>query len=58
MYMNLDLESLKEKRWLRQMCHLYQTLSTKLPPYLYKAVPALQRSYHNPGCFKSLCQST
>lgn len=36
LYQELRLESLKNRRWFRGLCHFYKIVSTKLPPYLYK----------------------
>ena len=59
LYQELGLETLKNRRWLKQMSHLYKTISTKLPSYLYELIPPLQRSYRYPGCFKTLhCRTT
>ena len=33
LYQELELESLMDKSWLRQMSYLYKIVSTKLPPY-------------------------
>ena len=36
LYQELGLESLKNRRWFRRLCHFYKIVSTKLPPYLYE----------------------
>ena len=54
LYQELELESLRNRRWLRIMSYLYKIISTKSPPYLYDLIPPLQRSLRYPGCFKTL----
>ena len=39
LYQELDFESLKDKRWFRQLCYLYKIVSTKPPIYLYDLIP-------------------
>ena len=57
LHQEFDLESLKD-RWLWRLCYLHEIVSVKMPPYLYEIIPPLQRSQHNPGCFKPLrCQT-
>ena len=53
LYLELGLESLRNRRWLRRMSYLYKIVSTKFPPYLYDLIPPLQRSHRYPGCFKT-----
>ena len=48
LYQELGLESLKDRRWLRWLCPFHETLSTKLPPYLYDSTTPLQSSDRNP----------
>ena len=52
-YLQLGLESLKDRRWLRQMPYLYKIISTKLPPCLYELIPSLQMSHRYPGYFQA-----
>ena len=54
LYQELELESLKSRRWLKRMSYFYKIISTKLPPYLYELIPPLQKSHRYPGCFKTL----
>ena len=41
LYQELGLESLKGRRWLRQISYLYKIVLTKLPPYLHETIPPL-----------------
>ena len=43
LYQELELESLKDRWWLKGISYLYKIISTKLPPYLYELIPPLQR---------------
>lgn len=52
MHIELGLESLKDRKRLRELCFLYNTVSTKLPSFLYEIVPAVSHRY--PGCFEPL----
>ena len=54
LYQELDLESLKDRRWLRRLCYLHKVLSTELPAYLYKLIPPIMTSHRNPGCYRAL----
>ena len=45
LYQELELESLKDRRWLRRMPYLCKIILTKLPPYLYELIPPLQMSH-------------
>ena len=54
LYQEFELQSLKDRRWLRQMSYLYKTISIKLPPCLYELIPPLQRSHRYPDCFQTL----
>ena len=51
-YLELSLDSLKNKGWLRYLCYLYKNFSIKMPPCFYEILPPLQMSQRNPGCFK------
>ena len=54
----LGPESLKVTHgYCKCVTYIYKILSTELPPYLYKIVPALRRSHYNTGCFKALCKT-
>ena len=53
LYQELGLESLQNRRWLRQLCSFQRILSTKLPPYLYELTPPLEWSHDNPDCLKA-----
>ena len=50
LYQELGFESLKDRRWLRRLCHLYKNVNTKQPAYLYDLIPPFQRSSRNKGC--------
>ena len=54
LYQEFELQSLKDRRWLRQMSYLYKIISIKLPPCLYELIPPLQRSHRYPDCFQTL----
>ena len=41
LYQELGLESLRERRWLRQLCYLFKVLSTEQPTYLYELIPPI-----------------
>ena len=58
LYEELGFESLKYRRWLRQLCYLHKVLSTKLPTYLYKVIPPILNSHRNPGCYRALYYRT
>ena len=58
LYEELGFESLKDRRWLRQLCYLHKVLSTKLPTYLYKVIPPILNSHRNPGCYTALYYRT
>ena len=53
LYQELELKSLKDRRWLRRMSYFYKIISTKVPPYLYEFIPPLQISHQFPGCFQT-----
>ena len=56
LYLELGFESLKDKRWLRRLCYLYKTVSTKQPTYFYNLVPPFQRL--SLGCiYEPFCQT-
>ena len=50
LYQELGFESLKDRRWLRQLCYLYKIVSIKQPAYLYDLIPPFQRSSQNKSC--------
>ena len=50
LYQELGFESLKNRKWLRRLCYLYKTVSTKQPAYLYDLILPFQRSSRNKGC--------
>ena len=57
MYQELDLESLKDRRWLfflKLLCYLHKVLLTKLPVYLYELISPIINSHRNPGCDRAL----
>ena len=58
LYQELGLESLKDRRWLRQLSYFYKLVLTKLPPSLYETIPPLQRSYRYHGYFQTLYYTT
>ena len=45
-YQELDLESLKSRRWFRKLCHFYKTFNDKFPSYLFNLLPNFNR-VHN-----------
>ena len=45
-YRELDLESLKSKRWFRKICHFYKIFSEEPPSYLFNLIPNFNR-VHN-----------
>ena len=54
----LGFESLKDRRWLRQLCYLYKIVNTKQPAYLYDLIPPFQRSSRNKGCiYEPFCRT-
>ena len=36
LYQDLELESSKDRRWLKHLCYLYKVASFKMPFYLYE----------------------
>ena len=49
---------MKYRGWLRRLCYLHNTLSTKLPTYLYQLIPPILKSHCNPGCYRaSYCRT-
>ena len=51
-------ESLKDRRWLRRLCHLYKIVSTNQPAYLYNLIPPFQRSSRNKDCtYEPFCRT-
>ena len=54
LYQELELESLKDRRWLRWLCYLHKVLSIKLLAYPYELIPPIINSHHNPGCYRAL----
>ena len=58
LYQELGFESLKNRKWLRRLCYLYQTVSTKQPAYLYDLILPFQRSSRNKGCiYEPFCRA-
>ena len=56
LYQELGFESLKDRRWLRRLCHLYKIVNTKKSSYLYDLIPPFQSSSRNRGCiYEPLC---
>ena len=49
-YQELGFESLKDRRWLKRLCYLYKTASSKQPAHLYDLILPFQRSSQNKGC--------
>ena len=43
----LGFESLKDRRWLRQLCYLHKIVITKQAAFLYDLIPPFQRSSRN-----------
>ena len=54
LFRELGCESLKIRRWLKRLCYLYKTVSTKQHAYLYDLIPLFQRSLQNKDC---ICRS-
>ena len=54
LYQELGFESLKDRRWMRKLCCLYNIISFKRPSYLYDILPPPQRSQRNQGFFQPL----
>ena len=50
LYQELGFESLKDRRWMRRLCYLYEIVSIKQPAYLYDLIPPFQRSLRNKSC--------
>ena len=44
LYVELDLESLKARRWFRRLCYFCKFKSYELPPYLFQLIP---QEYHS-----------
>ena len=42
-YKELDLESLKSRRWFRKLCHFYKIFNDKSPSYLFNLIPNFNR---------------
>ena len=47
LYQELGFESLKDRRWLRQLCYLHKIVITKQAAFLYDLIPPFQRSSRN-----------
>ena len=41
LYQELNLESLKDRRWLTRLRYLHKILSTKLPTHLHELIPPI-----------------
>ena len=46
MYKELDLETLKSRRWLTKLCYFYKIKNNEIPSYLAKLVPP-ESNLHN-----------
>ena len=58
LYQELGFESLKDRRWLRRLCHQYKIVSAKQPAYLYDLIPPFQRSSSNKDCiYEPFCRT-
>ena len=58
LYQEIGFESLKDKTWLRRLCHLYKIVNTKEPANLYDLIPPFQRSLCNKGCiYEPFCRT-
>ena len=58
LYQELDLDYLKDRKWLRRFCYLHEVLSTKLLTYLYEPILPIINSHRNPGCYRPLYCTT
>ena len=57
-YQKLGYVYLKGRRWLRRLCYLYKTVSTKQPAYLYDLIPPFQGLSQNKGCiYQPFCRT-
>ena len=45
LYQELELESLKSRRWFIELCHFYKILKEKSPSYLFDLTLNLNRIY-------------
>ena len=45
-YNELGIESLKFRRWLRQLCVFYKIKTTQIPIYLYELLPTESHTYN------------
>ena len=45
-YNELGLESLKFRRWFRQMCVFYKIKTTQIPKYLYEVLSTESHTYN------------
>ena len=50
LYKELELESLKFRRWYRRLCFLYKLYSSGLPKYLLDLIPKESHSYNTRQC--------
>ena len=58
MYQEKSFESLKDRRWSRQLHYLYKIVSTKQPAFLYNLIPPFQRSSRNKdGIYEPFCRA-
>ena len=58
LYQELGFGTLKDRRWLRWLCHLYKIVTTKEPAYLYDLIPPFQRSPLDKGCiYEPFCRT-
>ena len=44
-FQQLDLESLKSRRWLRKLCLFYKLIKEKSPDYLFQLIPEKSNLY-------------
>ena len=45
LYNELDLEYLKDRRWMRRLCLFHKIYNLKSPKYLYNLIPSVNRFY-------------
>ena len=53
-YSELDLASLQDKRWYRQLCDFYKILNNISPNYLSNTIPSTTRSYSSRHAYNIL----
>ena len=52
LYQELDLESLKNRRWFRKLCQFYKILKSKSLRYLFDIIPTKLRVHNTRYCDK------